>query len=167
MLTFKKCTANSAWKPSPIWTNAWSGLFRRSLILTIFPYIENRLKSLSSSILCKKKVLPGWSQDYNTIETHENSNDRGKLTSEFRLDTRTVHLSFVPVIPGGKPFPKAAAIAAALPIYILRQHNKHRSRAVTISILTKCFHIYINSWVKLDRELLSVREPYDGKRIKG
>lgn len=35
--TFKKCTANSAWKPSPICTSAWSGLFRRSLILTMFP----------------------------------------------------------------------------------------------------------------------------------
>ena len=37
-----------------------------------------------------------------------------ELTSVFRLDTKMVHLSFVPVIPGGRPPPKAAAIAAAL-----------------------------------------------------
>lgn len=36
------------------------------------------------------------------------------LTSGLRLETRTVHLSFVPLIPGGKPPAKAAAIAAAL-----------------------------------------------------
>lgn len=52
--TFKKCTASSAWKPSPIWMSAWSGLLRRSLILTMFPYMEKRLKSLSSSILWNK-----------------------------------------------------------------------------------------------------------------
>lgn len=39
------------------------------------------------------------------------------LTSGLRFATRIVHLSFVPVIPGGKPPPKAAAIAAALAIY--------------------------------------------------
>lgn len=39
-----------------------------------------------------------------------------ELTSGFRLDTRMVHLSFVPLIPGGKPPPKAAAMAAAFPI---------------------------------------------------
>lgn len=39
-----------------------------------------------------------------------------ELTSVFRLDTKMVHLSFVPVIPGGRPPPKAAAIAAALSI---------------------------------------------------
>lgn len=39
-----------------------------------------------------------------------------EITSGFRLDTRTVHLSFVPLIPGGKPPPKAAAMAAAFPI---------------------------------------------------
>lgn len=37
-------------------------------------------------------------------------------TSGFKLETRTVHLSFVPLIPGGKPPPKAAAIAAAFAI---------------------------------------------------
>jgi hypothetical protein len=40
------------------------------------------------------------------------------VTSEFKLVARIVHLSLVPVIPGGKPPPKAAAIAAAFPIYI-------------------------------------------------
>jgi hypothetical protein len=44
-------------------------------------------------------------------ERHQN-----KLTSGFKLETRIVHLSFVPLIPGGKPPPKAAAIAAALGI---------------------------------------------------
>jgi len=39
------------------------------------------------------------------------------LTSGLRFDTRTVHLSFVPVIPGGRPPPKAAAMAAAFAIY--------------------------------------------------
>lgn len=50
---------------------------------------------------------------------------RGKefLTSGFRFETRTVHLSFVPLIPGGKPPPKAAAIAAALAIYIAKETN--------------------------------------------
>lgn len=39
-------------------------------------------------------------------------------TSASRLDTSTVHLSLVPLIPGGNPPPKAAAMAAALlPIY--------------------------------------------------
>lgn len=47
-----------------------------------------------------------------------------ELTSGFRLDTRTVHLSFVPLIPGGSPPPKAAAIAAALPIYNEQQEKK-------------------------------------------
>lgn len=39
------------------------------------------------------------------------------LTSGLRFATRTLHLSFVPVIPGGKPPPKAVAIAAAFAIY--------------------------------------------------
>lgn len=39
-----------------------------------------------------------------------------ELTSGFRLETRMVHLSLLPFIPGGKPPPNAAAIAAALPI---------------------------------------------------
>jgi hypothetical protein len=39
------------------------------------------------------------------------------LTSGLRFATRIVHLSFVPVIPGGKSPPKAASIAAALLIY--------------------------------------------------
>jgi hypothetical protein len=43
------------------------------------------------------------------------------LTSEFKLVARIVHLSLVPVIPGGKPPPKAAAIAAAFPIYIYKK----------------------------------------------
>jgi hypothetical protein len=43
------------------------------------------------------------------------------LTSGLRFATRIVHLSFVPVIPGGKSPPKAASIAAALLIY----NSKH------------------------------------------
>lgn len=36
------------------------------------------------------------------------------LTSGFKLVTRSVHRSFVPVTPWGKTPPKAAAIAATL-----------------------------------------------------
>lgn len=38
-----------------------------------------------------------------------------KLTSGFRLETKMVHLSLVPLIPGGRPPPNAVAIAAAFP----------------------------------------------------
>lgn len=41
---------------------------------------------------------------------------RIRLTSASKLDTKIVHATFVPVIPGGKPPPNAAAIVAALPI---------------------------------------------------
>lgn len=45
------------------------------------------------------------------------------LTSGLRFETRSVHLSFVPVIPGGKPPPKAAAMAAALGIYSSKNNS--------------------------------------------
>ena len=56
------------------------------------------------------------------LKSVENFMEKGKrgqgnvFTSGLRFATRTVHLSFVPVMPGGKPPPKAAAIAAALAI---------------------------------------------------
>lgn len=43
------------------------------------------------------------------------ANPEDIITSVFRFETKIVHLSLVPLIPGGKPPPKAAAIAAALP----------------------------------------------------
>lgn len=37
------------------------------------------------------------------------------LTLGFRLQTKTVHLSLVPLIPADKPPPNTAAIATAFP----------------------------------------------------
>lgn len=137
--TFKKCTANSAWNPSPISTSAWSGLFRRSLILKMFPYRENKLKSLSSSIFWKA-ICSQVQIIKKSIKLSTNNNVFAVLTSGFKLETRTVHLSLVPLIPGGKPPPKAAAIAAALAIYkkiqfkknwLAREHNHRRNNQKT------------------------------------
>lgn len=55
-------------------------------------------------------------QNIKIIRANKHEDEKGGLTSGFKFDTRTVHLSFVPLIPGGKPPPKAAAIAAALAI---------------------------------------------------
>jgi len=38
------------------------------------------------------------------------------LTSRLRFDTSTIHLSFVPLIPGGRPPPKAVAMATTFVI---------------------------------------------------
>jgi hypothetical protein len=48
------------------------------------------------------------------------------LTSGLRFETRSVDLSFVPVMPGGKPPPKAAAMAAALGIYNSKKNNSEK-----------------------------------------
>ena len=73
------------------------------------------MNSLSSSILWKKKKEKKNSSQIYLKKWRELSEKRQKypgsvLTSGLRFATRTVHLSFVPVMP------KAAAIAAALAI---------------------------------------------------
>lgn len=58
-----------------------------------------------------------------TTERHESKSEeipcekKLRYTSGSKLDTRMVHAVLLPDIPGGKPPPNAAAIAAALPIW--------------------------------------------------